>query len=140
MMKTFFRLFFKTVRIVLGPFLLLWESLTTPKGVVRSAGAQARLDARTRSLVLYQYRTCPFCMKVRKALARLSLDVERRDAQHDPESRRELELQGGQIKVPCLRVTAADGSRRWLYESDAIIRYLEDLADPTTSDTPSRAA
>ncbi|MDX5409033.1 MAG: glutaredoxin [Thauera sp.] len=130
-MKTFFRMFFKTVRIVLGPFLLLWERLTTPKGIVRSTEAQARLDAQTRNLVLYQYRTCPFCMKVRKALARLSLAVDRRDAQHDAEARRELELQGGQIKVPCLRITAADGSRTWLYESDAIIAYLENLAAAT---------
>jgi glutaredoxin len=140
MLKSLIRLFFKTVRRVLGPFLLLWERLTTPRGIVRGAEAQARLDALTRNLVLYQYRTCPFCMKVRKALARLSLQVERRDAQHDPESRRELELQGGRIKVPCLRITAADGSRRWLYESAAIIRHLEELADSTASATPARAA
>lgn len=139
MIKTLFRLFFKTVRIVLGPFLLLWERLTTPKGVARSAEAQARLDVLTRNLVLYQYRTCPFCMKVRKALARLALVVERRDAQHDPEARRELEAQGGRIKVPCLRITAADGSRRWLYESDAIVAYLEEVAAATESVPPPPA-
>ena len=127
-MKTFFRLFFKTVRIVLGPFILLWERLTTPKGVVRSAEAQARADAASRDLVLYQFRTCPFCMKVRRTLAALSLPVERRDAQHDPVSRRELEEGGGRIKVPCLRITEADGSHTWLYESEAINRYLREFA------------
>lgn len=127
-MKFFFRYFFKTVRIVLGPFLLLWERLTTPKGIVRSAEAQARLDTRSGTLTLYQYRTCPFCMKVRRELARLSLRIEKRDAQHDPAARRELEQQGGQIKVPCLRITEADGRHTWMYESAAIIRYLNEFA------------
>lgn len=128
-MKVIIRYFFKTVRIILGPFLLLWERLTTPKGIVHSPDAQARLDALTRNLTLYQYRTCPFCMKVRREIARLSLRVEKRDAQHDPAARQELEQQGGQIKVPCLRIADADGRHTWLYESDAIIRYLHELAD-----------
>lgn len=139
MMKILFRLFFKTVRIVLGPLLLLWEKLTTPTGIERGTEAQARLDALTRNMVLYQYQTCPFCMKVRKTLARLALKIEKRDAQHDLSSRRELEQQGGQIKVPCLRITAADGSRRWLYESGAIIRYLEALQDSPAPGAPPQA-
>lgn len=128
-MKFFFRYFFKTVRIILGPFLLAWEKLTTPAGIVRSPDAQARVDALTRNLTLYQYKTCPFCMKVRRELARHSLKVDRRDAQHDLASRRELEQQGGQIKVPCLRISAANGQHTWLYESTAITRYLEELAN-----------
>jgi len=127
-MKTFFRLFFKILHIVLGPFILLQEKLTTPKGVVRDAAVQARVDAASRDLVLYQFRTCPFCMKVRRTLAALSLPVERRDAQHDPVSRRELEEGGGEVKVPCLRITAADGSHTWLYESEAINQYLREFA------------
>lgn len=128
-MKLFFRYFFKTVRIILGPFLLAWEKLTTPKGVVRSPEAQARLDALTRNLTLYQYKTCPFCMKVRREIARLALTIDRRDAQHDPAARHELEQQGGQIKVPCLRIAEADGRHTWLYESAAIIRYLNEFAN-----------
>lgn len=138
-MKIVMRLFFKGVRIVVGPFLLLWERVTTPKGVVRSVEAQSRLDALTRDMVLYQYRTCPFCMKVRKAIAGRSLTIEKRDAQHDLESRRELEQQGGQIKVPCLRITDAGGGQRWLYESDAIIHYLDGLPDAIPPDAASRA-
>lgn len=128
-MKILIRYFFKTVRIILGPFLLAWERLTTPRGIVRSPDVQARLDAAARNLTLYQYRTCPFCMKVRRELARLSLRIEKRDAQHDPAARRELERQGGQIKVPCLRIAEADGRHTWLYESAAIIRYLNEFAE-----------
>lgn len=127
-MKLLFRLFFKTIRLIVGPFLLAWEYLTRPKGVLRSPEDQARIDAKTRNLVLYQYRTCPFCMKVRRTLARQSLQIEKRDAQHDQVNRATLEQQGGQIKVPCLHIIDADGQQRWLYESEAINRYLAELA------------
>jgi glutaredoxin len=128
-MKIFFRLFFKTVRIALGPFMLLWERLARPKPIKRSAAAQARLDAVTRKLILYQYKTCPFCIKTRLNIARLGLTIEKRDAQHNAAYRAELEQHGGQIKVPCLRITDENGQHTWLYDSKAIIRHLEELTD-----------
>jgi len=127
-MKWFIRLFFKFVRLVLTPFMLAWEALSTPKGVQRSPESQAEMDRRTAGLTLYQFRTCPFCIKVRRTIARHSLQIERRDAQHDLVSRRELAEGGGEVKVPCLRIRDADGSERWLYESDAINHYLDELA------------
>jgi len=127
-MKWFIRLFFKTLRLLLAPFMILWEWLTTPKGVVRSAEAQAAMDASTAGLTLYEFRTCPFCIKVRRTIARHSLNIARRNAQHDPVSRQELLEGGGEIKVPCLRIEASDGSVQWLYESDAINAYLDALA------------
>lgn len=126
-MKFIIRSFFKLVRLLLGPLLLAWEWISTPKGIVRSAAEQAAIDARTAKLVLYQYKTCPFCIKVRRQIAWLSLKIELRDAQRNPQYRQELEQQGGKIKVPCLRITDADNKVRWLYESDAINQYLEQL-------------
>lgn len=128
-MKIFFRLFFKTVRLILGPFMLLWERLARPKSIERSAVAQARIDTLTSKLALYQYKTCPFCIKTRLHIARLGLAIEKRDAQHNAAYRAELEQQGGKIKVPCLRITDAHGQHTWLYESNAIIRHLDELAD-----------
>lgn len=127
-MKSLLRLFFKTIRLIVGPLLLAWEYLTRPKGVLRSPEDQARIDAKTRNLVLYQYKTCPFCIKVRRTLARQSLQIEKRDAQHDQVNRTRLAQQGGQIKVPCLHIVDVDGQQRWLYESDEINRYLTELA------------
>jgi glutaredoxin len=120
-MKYFFRL----VRLILGPFLLLKEQLAKPKGVVRSAADQARVDAECQQLALYQFNTCPFCIKVRQEMRRLSLNVEQRDAQHSPENRQEMVAQGGSGKVPCLKINDADGKSRWLYDSKAIIAYLQ---------------
>ena len=125
-MKTLVRLFFKTLRIVLGPFMLLGEWLTRPAGIVRAPAAQAQVNQACRELALYEFRTCPFCIKVRQEMRRLSLDIERRDAQHPGPHRDALTAGGGRAMVPCLRIAAADGSAQWLYESGAIIAYLRD--------------
>lgn len=123
-MKFFIRTFFKTLRLVLGPVMLLRERLTRPVGAVRPPAVQAQVDQQCGSLVLYQFTTCPFCIKVRQEMRRLSLDIERRDAQHDVKNREDLVRQGGQVKVPCLKITDPTGSSQWLYESGAIISYL----------------
>lgn len=123
-MKFVIRTFFKTLRLVLGPFILLWEVVTTPKGIVRPAEQQQQIDLQCRSLALYQFKTCPFCIKVRRAMRGLSLNIALRDAQHDPQHREALLQGGGQIKTPCLRITDAQGNSQWMYESDDIIQYL----------------
>jgi len=125
-MKLFFRYFFRTLRILLGPFMLLGELLTTPKGIERDPEAQKKVDEESKELLLYQFRTCPFCIKVRKELSRLSLNIEKRDALKDPAARADLLENGGAIKVPCLRIPAEHGKYIWLYESDDIIAYLRE--------------
>ena len=125
-MKFIIRSFFKTLRIVLGPFMLLWEWASRPNGVVRAPAQQHSVDQQCQSLVLYQFSTCPFCIKTRQEMRRLSLPIERRDAQHDLQNRAALEQGGGAVKVPCLKVTDAGGQTRWLYESGAIIAYLRE--------------
>ena len=123
-MKIIIRYFFKILRIVLGPFMLLKEALTRPKGIVRLAAAQQSIDAQCQGLALYQYKTCPFCMKVRQEMARLSLNIQRVDAQPPGVDRDTLTREGGQTKVPCLKVTDAVGHSQWIYESDKILGYL----------------
>jgi glutaredoxin len=123
-MKFIIRSFFKTLRVVLGPFMRLWELLTRPNGVVRAPAVQQTVDQQCQSLALYQFTTCPFCIKVRQEMRRLSLPVERRDAQHNLSHRDALQSGGGAFKVPCLKVTDASGQNQWIYESGAIIAYL----------------
>ena len=124
-MKPFIRLFFRTLRIVLGPVMLLKEAVTRPKGLSRPPAAQVAVDQQCESLALYQYATCPFCTRVRQEMARLSLNIKRIDAQHEGVDRQALMQQGGQAKVPCLKITDATGGSQWLYESDKIIGYLQ---------------
>lgn len=123
-MKTVIRLFFKTLRAVLGPVLLLKESLTRPQGVKRPQAAQAAVDQQCQSLALYQFQTCPFCIKVRQEMRRLSLNIAHLDAQSEGPHRQALLQGGGQTKVPCLKITDASGNSQWLYESEKIVAYL----------------
>ena len=123
-MKIIIRSFFKVLRLILGPIVLLWELLTRPKGVLRPPAIQAEVDREAKNVVLYQYKTCPFCIKVRQEMRRLSLNIERRDAQPAGQHRDDLVRGGGKAKVPCLKITDQAGNSQWLYESGAIIDYL----------------
>jgi glutaredoxin len=129
-MKVVIRYFFRTLRLILTPFMLLSEKLSTPESVSRSADEQARANEASKDLALYQFKACPFCIKVRKEIARLGLNIETRDAQHNSEHRAELEAGGGQVKVPCLKIQQEDGSVRWLYESEEIRAWLQRRFEP----------
>jgi glutaredoxin len=123
-MKTLVRAFFRTLRTVLGPFMLLKERLTQPNGVVRDPALQTTVNLQCKNLALYQFSTCPFCIKVRQEMRRLSLPIEQRDAQRDAANRAELLKGSGATKVPCLKITDAHGQSQWLSDSNAIIAYL----------------
>ncbi len=129
-MRLFFKYFFKTIRIILGPFMLLWEFFTTPKGIVREPAAQAKTDEATSQMVLYQFKTCPFCIKVRKETKRLSLNIEKLDVQHNQNNRQKLLDKGGKVKVPCLQTVNDEGQEVWLYESKQIMGYLHENFSP----------
>lgn len=129
-MRVIIRYFFRTLRLVLTPFMLLSEKLSTPKSVTRNAEDQALADEASKHLALYQFSACPFCIKVRKEIARLGLNIETRNAQHDPQHRAALEAGGGRIKVPCLKIHQDDGSERWLYESAEIEAWLQERFEP----------
>ena len=125
-MKLFFKIFFKTLRLIIGPIILFIDKITTPKGIKRPEEEQQKIDHEVTNLTLYQFKTCPFCIKVKRNNKRLSLNIETRDAQHNPSYREELLQGGGQIKVPCLKIVDDKGNDSWMYESDEILQYLQD--------------
>ena len=115
----------KLVRWILGRIILVLDALTSPRPVVREVIAQKAIDEVTANMSLYQFKTCPFCVKVRRELKRHSLNIEVRDAKDNAEIKTELVSEGGRHKVPCLRTENADGSVDWLYESNDIIDHLQ---------------
>ncbi len=125
-MRYIIRYFFKGIRAIIGPIMLTADWLTTPRGIKRAPEDQQRIDAQTKDLVMYQFLTCPFCVKARRAIKRLSLKIETRDAQKHAPSRQELLAGGGEVKVPCLRIPEENGKVTWLYESNDIIKYLKE--------------
>ena len=113
------------IRWILGQIILVLDFLTSPKAVVRETAAQQAVDDVTATMSMYQFKTCPFCVKVRRELKRHALHVELRDAKNDAELKAELVREGGCHKVPCLRIENADKSVEWLYESNDIIARLK---------------
>lgn len=114
----------KALRIGLGQLVVFVDWISRPRKLKRSPEAQAEVERATANLALYQFHACPFCVKVRRTLYRLNLPVQLRDAKNDAEHRQALEQHGGRIKVPCLRIEE-NGQSTWLYESKAIIAYLD---------------
>ena len=116
---------FKPVRWVLGQIIIFVDWVTSPKPIQRTTEEQAEIDQQTELMALYQFQQCPFCVKTRRQIRRLALNIEQRDARNDPNWNQELINEGGKYQVPCLKVTGADGSVEWMYESTAINQYLE---------------
>jgi glutaredoxin len=113
----------KFIRWLLSLIILTLDGLFSPTAMVRASEHQSEVDAATKSLALYQFERCPFCVKVRRQVRRLGLNIELRDAQNDPRWRQELIAGGGELQVPCLRIEE-NGAVRWMYESDDINAYL----------------
>jgi len=121
------------IRWPLGQLILLVDFLTSPTAPRRAPYEQAKIDQATRGMALYQFRACPFCVKTRRAMKRLGLNIELRDARNDPKWRRQLLDEGGRLQVPCLYIPEASDEAQWLYESGDIIAYLEQrFSDPET--------
>ena len=113
------------IRWILGSLILTFNWMFTPREMKRDAEAQAALDEQTNSLTLYQYKACPFCVKVRRQMKRQSLSIETRDVKRSVSAKEQLLAGGGNLKVPCLRIEDGRGGVKWMYESGEIIGYLE---------------
>ena len=116
---------FKPVRWALGQIIIFIDWITRPEPIERTPEKQAEIDKETAAMALYQFTQCPFCVKARRHIRRLGLNIESRDARNDSNWKQELINKGGQYQVPCLKITAADGSVEWMYESSDIVQYLE---------------
>ena len=113
----------KAIRWALGALILFFNWVFTPKSMKREAQAQAQVNEQMKNFTLYQYKACPFCVKVRREMKRSALNIETKDAKRCESSKEELVAGGGQLKVPCLKIEE-NGEEKWMYESKEIISYL----------------
>jgi glutaredoxin len=123
------------IRAILGVLILFFNWVFTPKSIKREVSEQALIDVETKKMALYQYAACPFCVKVRRAMKRNTLNIETRDAKRSEQFKEELLQGGGQLKVPCLRIEDNNGDVRWMFESGDIISYLEQRFNANDSKT-----
>lgn len=108
------------------------DKLSRPKAISRSAAAQEKAQSAVKNVSVYQLRACPFCVKTRRAIHQLNVDIELRDIGKHQEHRATLEKEGGRVMVPCLRIEEESGVR-WMYESSDIISYLQQTVASSTA-------
>jgi len=114
----------KALREGLGRLIVFFSFILSPKQIKRSENEQAEIAKQAKKYSIYQFYACPFCVKTRRAMYRLNLPIEYKDAQNNKQHRADLLAGGGEIKVPCLRIDE-EGESKWMYESSDIIKYLE---------------
>ena len=119
----------KLIRFIVGRIILLLDFLTRPSPVIRSREDQDSVDAAVTGLSLYQFKACPFCVKVRRHMRRRSIKIELKDAKTDLAVKEELIREGGKHKVPCLRIAEGNTEVQWLYSSEEICSFLDAKLD-----------
>ena len=114
----------KALRNGLGLIIVFFDWLSRPRKTIRSPQDQQTAQDAVKGLSLYQFYACPFCVKTRRAIHQLNVTIEARDINKNPMHREQLEMGGGKVKVPCLRIDNGTETQ-WMYESNDIIEYLE---------------
>ena len=113
------------IRWIVGRIILFFDFVFSPKSPQRSEQQQSVVDQSVQNFQLYQLPACPFCVKVRRAMKRNGININLRNINDDTQYKEELIAQGGKRTVPCLRIENDDDSITWMYESKAIIKFLE---------------
>lgn len=109
----------------LGAIIALVSWLIPVRKVERTAEQQQEVDKKTAHIELYQFFGCPFCIKTRRTIRRLNLNIIARNAQNKQGAFRvELLKETGKTQVPCLKITKGN-KVEWMLETSAIIAYLE---------------
>ena len=98
----------KGVREGLGRLIILIDLIFSPRKQQRTESDQEKINEEVKSIKLYQFYACPFCIKTRRAIKRLNLPIETRNAQSG-QYRAELLAGGGEVKVPCLKIESEEG-------------------------------
>lgn len=112
------------IRNALGCVIVFFDLITRGRKLKRNTKVQHQVESQLASLALYQFFACPFCIKTRRRMYKLNLPIVKRSISKGSPFRDDLLQNGGKIQAPCLRIEDK-GEVTWLYESSAIIEYLE---------------
>ncbi len=78
------------IRLILGKLTFFFNWAFPLTGIKRDSQVQSKIDLQTARLKLYQYRACPFCVKVRQPMGRQSLTIEKWDVKRSDSARDKL--------------------------------------------------
>ena len=115
----------KWIRAVLRVLILSYDRIFVPKVLIkRSPTEQMNLNSKLQDWCLYQLEACPFCVKVRRQMKRLSIEIPLKNVNRDALAQQELMEHGKIDQVPCLKYRDETGEFHWLYESSEINQFL----------------
>ena len=117
-------MFLRALRVGLGNLIVFADWVSRPRPAKLTDNQKAHIQKSLSGLSLYQLHACPFCVKTRRAMHKLNIQLDIHDIRKQPEHREALESGGGRVKVPCLRIEE-QGQVKWMYESNDIIDYLQ---------------
>ncbi len=118
------RFLLKGFRNGLGAIIAFISWMVPVSKVQRTSEQQHKVDEETINIELYQFFGCPFCIKTRRIIKRLNLDIITRNAQTiGSKFRDEIQRETGKVQVPCLKITN-DDEVQWMFESNEINTYL----------------
>tara|TARA_Y100001936_G_C15888611_1_gene566737 strand:- start:104 stop:475 length:372 start_codon:yes stop_codon:yes gene_type:complete len=112
------------IRFILGRIILFFDWLTSPKPLSISQEEKSKIDSITASMIMYEFKACPFCVRVRRFMKKNNISIETKDARKNKEYANELINGGGKLQVPCLYIQEEGKAPTWLYESKDIINFL----------------
>ena len=85
------------------------------------------MSVKADDLSLYMFPSCPFCVRVFRALERHGLEVDLRNINREAKHRSDLIDARGRATVPVLRIAGADGEPDvWMPESADIVAYIDE--------------
>ncbi len=90
--------------------------------LARGTRCRTKTPRHVKPLTLYNMEGSPYCRKVRESLSELDLEYIVRNVPKGSPKRAALEKRGGKVQVPYL---IDPNTGREMYESDAIVAYLE---------------
>lgn len=123
------------VRNLLGGIIAFFDVITRGTKLKRTTQEQQQVESELQRLTLYQFFACPFCIKTRRAMHKLNLPIAKRSVSKGSPYRDELLSGGGKIQTPCLRIEE-NNEVTWLYDSSAIIAYLQQRFAPEVATAP----
>jgi len=114
----------QVIRFILGRIILFLDWITSPRPVPVSNDRLSEIERFTSNMIMYEFKACPFCVRVRRFMKKNNINITTKDARKDKLAAQDLIDGGGKLQVPCLAITKDDGSVDWMYESKDIITFF----------------
>lgn len=117
---------------ITGIFFCQLSRLLMPRRVKRDKASQAQVDRDASNITFYDVQASIECCLIRRLIHKLNIAVQIRDVGRHYQYRIEV-LEGGQGRLPCLKIESPRENPQWLYGRCEIQQYLQQRFSPDAS-------